>query len=198
MKADKLGVLSALVASVCCVTPLLLVLLGLGSLGIGAALGRFHWWFLMAAIGLLAYGWRGYVKEQGRCRAGHCEMPRSKSTRTVLSAASVIVAAFVGLNVYTYASQRTATATPPTSKGLASVVLPVDGMTCLTCELTIESSLKRLPGVTNADANVTQKVVAVSYDPAQVTVEGLIATINKSGYKASYPSEPLGAAHGND
>ena len=33
MKAERLGILSALLASVCCVTPLILVLLGLGSLG---------------------------------------------------------------------------------------------------------------------------------------------------------------------
>lgn len=57
MKADKLGILSALMASVCCVTPLVLVLLGLGGIGIGTVLGRFHWWFLLVAIVLLTYGW---------------------------------------------------------------------------------------------------------------------------------------------
>ncbi len=99
MKADTLGILSALVASVCCVTPLIVVLLGLGSLGIGAALGQFHWWFLFAAIWLLTYGWRAYVQEQRRCRTAQCEMRRSNTTRTMLIGASVIVAAFVGLNL---------------------------------------------------------------------------------------------------
>jgi len=198
MKADKLGVLSALLASVCCVTPLVLVLVGLGSLGVGAALGRFHWWFLLAASGLLAYGWWVYVKEQGRCRTANCEMPRNKTTQTVLTAVSVVVAAFVGLNLYTYAGQRTATVSPPTNKELASVVLPVEGMTCLTCELTIESSLRRLPGVTSADASVAQQAVAVSYDPAQVTLDGLIATVNKTGYKVNRPSTSPGGAGGND
>ena len=184
MKADKLGILSALLASVCCVTPLILVLLGLGSLGIGAVLGRFHWWFLFAAIGLLTYGWRAYVQEKRRCRTAQCEMPRSTTTRAVLLGASVIVAASVGLNLYAHASQRAATA-PPTSE--ASIVLPVEGMTCLTCELTVESSLKRLPGVASADASVAQQIVTVSYDPAQVTVDKLIAAINQTGYKASRP-----------
>ncbi len=186
MKADKLGILSALLASVCCVTPLILVLLGLGSLGIGAALGRFHWWFLLAAIGLLTYGWRAHVQEQRRCRTAQCEMRRSNTTRGVLMSASVIVAAFVGLNLYTHASQRAATPSP-TSAASANIVLPVEGMTCLTCELTVESSLKRLPGVASADANVAQQNVTVHYDPAQVTVDKLIAAVNKTGYEASRP-----------
>ena len=184
MKADKLGIFSALVASVCCVTPLLLVLLGLGSLGIGAALGRFHWWFLLAAVALLTYGWRVYGKEQGRCRAAHCEIPQGGTTRMVLTAASVIVAAFVGLNLYTYASQHSTTSLPA-GNGLTSIVLPVKGMTCLTCELTIESSLKRLPGVSHADARVAEETVSIHYDPARVSPDDLIAAINKTGYKAS-------------
>lgn len=187
MKAEKLGVLSALMASVCCVTPLLLVLLGLGSLGIGAVLGRFHWWFLLLAVGLLTYGWWMYVKERGRCRTAHCEMPRNKTTRTVLTTASVIVATFVGLNLYTYASQRTTANAPSTSTGLSNIVLPVEGMTCLTCELTIESTLQRLPGVASADASVVQRVVTVSYDPSRVTVEDLVVAINKTGYKTGRP-----------
>lgn len=184
MKADRLGLLSALMASVCCVTPLVLVLLGLGSLGIGAVLGRFHWWFNLAAIGLLTYGWWGYGKEQGRCRRAHCEMPRSKRTRTVLGAASLVVAAFASLNLYTHASQRFTTP-PPASHGPANIVLPVEGMTCLTCELTIESGLKRMSGVSQADARVAEQAVSVSYDPGRVSPEDLITAINKTGYKAS-------------
>lgn len=42
MTPDRLGILSALFASVCCLGPVLLVVLGLGSLGLGAFLGRYH------------------------------------------------------------------------------------------------------------------------------------------------------------
>lgn len=187
MKADKFGILSALMASVCCVTPLVLVLLGLGGLGIGAVLGRFHWWFLLVAIGLLTYGWQVYFKERGRCQATNCQMPRSKTTRTVLGAASVIVAALVSLNLYTYASQRAAITTPPATDELANVILPVEGMTCLTCELTIESSLKRLAGVSQVDARVAEQAVYVTYDLARVNPDALVAAINKTGYRASRP-----------
>jgi len=188
MKADKLGILSALLASVCCVTPLILVLLGLGSLGIGAVLGRFHWWFLGAALVLLTAAWRRYVQERKRCATERCEMASGTPTRWTLLVASLVVAAFAGVNVYTVASQRIAQAASSgahSQNHLTEAVIPVEGMTCLTCELTIESSLKRLPGVSHADARVAEETVHIHYDPARVSPDDLIAAINKTGYKAS-------------
>ena len=191
MKPAKLGLLSALMASVCCLGPVLLVLLGLGSLGFGAILGRYHWWFIAAAMAILAFAWRSYLKEAGRCRTGHCEMPQGKTTKTVLILASTVVAVFAGLNLSTYASQyrsSSALGIPTSSRRLASVTIPVEGMTCFTCELTVESSLKRLPGVQDADAKVTEQAAYVRYDPARVSLDTLIAAINKTGYKARRPS----------
>lgn len=190
MKPQKLGILSAVIASVCCVGPLVLVFLGLGSLGLGAVLGRYHWWFILAAIVILTIAWRSYATEARRCKAASCEMARGKTTRTVLLLASVVVAVFVGLNLYTYASQQRSTqspATSPTSGALVSVVIPVEGMTCFTCKLTVESSLKRLPGVESADANVSEQTAHVRFDPSKVSLDALIAAINKTGYRASQP-----------
>jgi len=190
MKPTQLGLYSAVLASVCCLGPVLLVLLGLGSLGVGAMLGRYHWWFIAAAMILLTVAWRSYLKEAGRCRAASCEMARGKTTRTALTLASVVVVAFVGLNLSTYASQRQGTQEPPAAvrdHALASVVIPVEGMTCFTCELTVESSLKQLSGVQSADARVTESVAYVRYDPAQVSLDELMAAINRTGYRARLP-----------
>lgn len=189
MKTDKLGILSALFASVCCVTPLILVLLGLGSLGIGAVLGRFHWWFLGAALILLTAAWRRYFQERRRCATERCEMASGTPTRWTLLVASLVVAVFAGLNVYTFANQRQHTA--PTSGGppgtATDVIIPVEGMTCLTCELTVESSLKKLPGVQSADARVAEQAAYVSYDSAQISLDEIIEAINKTGYRARSP-----------
>ncbi len=107
MKAGPLGILSAVLASVCCLGPVLLVLLGFGSLGFGALIGRYHWWFIAAAIGLLAVAWRSYLKEAGRCRAASCEMACGNTTRVFLILASVVVTAFIGLNLKTgYRAKR--------------------------------------------------------------------------------------------
>jgi Cu+-exporting ATPase len=90
------------------------------------------------------------------------------------------------LNLYTYASQSRASA--PASGTFVQTVILVEGMTCLTCELTIETSLKRVPGVQNADARVAEQHVYVSYDPTQVSMEELVSRINKTGYNATLPT----------
>ncbi len=190
MKPQKLGILSALLASMCCLGPVLLVLLGLGSLGFGTFLGRYHWWFIAAAIILLTIAWRSYLKEAGRCRAASCEMAQGKTTRAVLTLASVVVAVFVGLNLYTYASRHRSAQGPAVARinnASTSVVIPVEGMTCFTCELTVESSLKTLPGVQSADAKVNDAAAYVRYDSTQVSLDALVAAINKTGYRAKRP-----------
>ncbi|MDP3723871.1 MAG: mercuric transporter MerT family protein [Candidatus Omnitrophota bacterium] len=189
MKADKLGILSALFASVCCVTPLLLVLLGLGSLGIGAVLGRFHWWFLGAALILLTAAWRRYFQERRRCATECCEMASGTPTRWTLLVVSLVVAAFAGLNLVTFASQRQQTAPTPGSPSdtATEAVIPVEGMTCLTCELTIESGLKRLQGIQHADARMAEQAVSVQYDPTQISLNDVVEAINKIGYRARLP-----------
>jgi copper chaperone CopZ len=109
--------------------------------------------------------------------------------------ASAVVAVFVGLNLYTYMSQHRSSSAPSTttpSRSLASVTIPVEGMTCFTCELTVESSLKKLPGVQSADAKVNEAAAYVSYDPAKVSLVELIAAINKTGYRATQPQEDGG------
>jgi len=191
MKAQKLGIFSAVVASFCCLTPLVLLVLGLGSLGIGAVLGRFHWWFLGAALALLTVAWQRYFQERRRCATERCETASGTPTRWTLLLASLVVAAFGGLNVYTFASQRiaqTASADAPVQRNLTEVVIPVDGMTCLTCELTVESSLKRLPGVEYVDARVAEQTAHVRYDPARISLDALIEAIHKTGYRARSPN----------
>src|SRR3989338_3584349 len=103
MKAKGLGILSALPASICCLGPLLLILIGLGGLGFGAIIGKYHWYFILGSALLLAFAWRRYFKEKNSCESARCEMEGKKMTRNILLLASAVVLTFVGLNVYTYA-----------------------------------------------------------------------------------------------
>jgi copper chaperone CopZ len=192
MKPVKLGVLSALTASVCCVGPALLALLGLGGLGAAAFIGRYHWWLIGAAITLLAFGWRNYLREGRRCRTEACTMAQGKTARAILIVASVIVATFVGLNVYTYAGQRRSALERSAAlegAALTAVAIPVKGMSCWSCELTVESSLKELPGVQHIEASVKEQTAYVTYDPQRIALDALVAAINGTGFRAESPSE---------
>src|SRR5438552_16253751 len=103
MKAKSAGILAAVLGSICCVGPLLLIAVGLGT---GAAvIGRYHWFFVIGAIAILAWAWIKHFREETRCVCEHREHRvmegRSISLFTLLIA-SVIVLAFAGLNIPSY------------------------------------------------------------------------------------------------
>jgi Cu+-exporting ATPase len=62
------------------------------------------------------------------------------------------------------------------------VVLPVTGMTCANCAITIERCLGKVEGVKEAKVNLASEKAVVAYDPAQVRGEGLVSSIRDAGY----------------
>jgi Cu+-exporting ATPase len=63
------------------------------------------------------------------------------------------------------------------------VELAVDGMTCASCAVRIERKLNGLDGV-HATVNYATERAAVSFDPAKIDVEALLATVGEIGYGA--------------
>jgi Cu+-exporting ATPase len=62
------------------------------------------------------------------------------------------------------------------------VVLPVTGMTCANCALSIERSLGKTQGVKEARVNLASEKAVVSYDPSLVGGQGLVGSIRDAGY----------------
>ncbi len=188
MKASKAGVLSALLASACCIGPLLLIAIGLGS---GAAfLGRYHWFFLIGGLGILTWAWTKYLREKTICDCERKEMPGRRGAMLTLLFATVIVLGFAGLNIsrYVFASSPPSKDEQPMTAGLSRAVFPVEGMTCATCEIAVRRALMKISGVKAARVSVTRKTAEVDYDPQQTAPTALVAAINTTGYQASLPA----------
>ncbi|MFN2290569.1 MAG: heavy metal translocating P-type ATPase [Anaerolineae bacterium] len=62
------------------------------------------------------------------------------------------------------------------------VSLPVTGMTCANCSLTIERNLKRMGGVQEASVNLATEKASVVYDPSVVKETDFLALIRDIGY----------------
>ncbi len=60
--------------------------------------------------------------------------------------------------------------------------LPVTGMTCANCSLTVERNLKRMDGVKEATVNLATEKASVLYDPAIVNEAQFLALIRDIGY----------------
>ena len=66
-----------------------------------------------------------------------------------------------------------------------TITLAVKGMTCGGCVLGTRKVLTRLPGVARADVSYEKGIAVVTYDPAKVTVEQMVAAIKTLGYTAT-------------
>jgi copper chaperone CopZ len=190
MKAKFAGILSALLATTCCIGPLLLVAIGLGS---GAAfVGRYHWLFLIAGIAVLTWAWAKYLREKTMCDCEHKTMQGRRSGIFTLLIATVIVLGFGSLNIsrYVFASAPASAQTQTQlANGLNRIVIPVEGMSCATCEIAVRHALKRVDGVKSAHVSVVSKTATVDYEPQKTDPQQLVTAINSTGYRASLPDK---------
>ena len=68
-------------------------------------------------------------------------------------------------------------------------ILPIEGMTCAACSAAVERAVSKLPGVTEANVNLTAENLHLSYDESQVSLENVVQAVNDAGYKALIPSQ---------
>jgi len=62
------------------------------------------------------------------------------------------------------------------------VNLPILGMTCANCAVTVERALKKTEGVDEALVNLSSERVAVTYDGSQTVLNDLVGSIQNAGY----------------
>ena len=63
-----------------------------------------------------------------------------------------------------------------------NVNLPVTGMSCANCALSIERNLKKVKGIKSANVNFAAERADVSFDPEQVRIEEIADKIHDAGY----------------
>jgi len=188
MKAKQAGILSAVIASTCCVGPLLLLAIGVGS---GAVfIGRYHWFFIIAGIAILTWAWAKYLCEKTVCDCEHKPMDGRRSGMATLLIATLLVVGFAGLNLsrYVFASAPVAAQTD-LSNGLHRIVVPVEGLSCVTCEIPVRHALRKIDGVKSVQVSAASKTATVDYEPAKTNPKQLVAAINSTGYRATLPTK---------
>ena len=60
--------------------------------------------------------------------------------------------------------------------------VPIEGMTCASCSSRVQRGLSRLPGMADAAVNLATEKATVSYDPALLDQNAIIAAVHDIGY----------------
>jgi copper chaperone CopZ len=178
---------AAVAASACCTIPLVLVAAGLSGAWISTftALEPFRPFFITVAIGLL--GFAGY-REYRASRRPDCDCEVSMKDRLRRSLLVVGLLATVGLIASPWIIRGTAgAASSPIATPSEQVVLEVEGMSCVSCNVTVRTALMNLEGVQDARVTFDPPQAVVAYDPLRVSTEQLVEATTNVGY----PSQPV-------
>ena len=186
------SLLTGLLASACCIGPLLLGAVGLGSLGFAAALAPalapLRPWLLGLTAALLATGfYHAYRPQRAEaCAAdGACARPASRRGTRVLW--WVVAALALGLATFPNWSPGLARARAPRAAAVpasAIVTLDIRGMTCPACAGEIEGELRQVPGVVSARVDYPLARAAVRVAARKPDAGPLLAAVEKAGYQA--------------
>jgi len=63
------------------------------------------------------------------------------------------------------------------------VKIPVEGMTCASCALTVKKAIEKTPGTDDINIDLATNIAIFSYDPNLITLEEIAKNVSKTGYK---------------
>jgi copper chaperone len=66
---------------------------------------------------------------------------------------------------------------------MTTTMLKIQGMTCNHCVMRVAKALKAVPGVQDAQVDLTKAEVVVSYDEALVDIDKLSLAVSDAGYQ---------------
>ena len=193
-KSAGVGMLAAIVASICCITPVFSLVAGLS--GIAAT---FSWmepirpYLISLTIGILAFAWYQKLKprtaEEINCECEEDDKPSFWQTRKFLSLVtilSIIMLAFPGYSQIFYPDNKSSGASTillQDSTETKSVTFKVEGMTCTGCENHIIYEVEKLDGIKSVNASFESGTASVEFFTFQLKEDDIIKAINKTGYK---------------
>src|SRR5215472_15272925 len=100
LTAGVVAWLGATLASLCCLLPLTVILLGLGSGAFMATTMQYRWLLVPSGIVGIVAGFVLYIRERRRCNALACRMAGSRVTLALLIVATLVVTGAIVLDRY--------------------------------------------------------------------------------------------------
>ncbi|MDX6770166.1 MAG: mercuric transporter MerT family protein [Elusimicrobiota bacterium] len=174
---------SAGLASVCCLGPLVVTGLGLGSLGLAAGLIRYRPFFLtLTGVVLAVAFYLTYRKRSVACADGSCEL-RSGS-RTMKTGVWIVAAFAAALATFpSWSGRLISVRSGAVPAGARVLSLRILGMDCEACTVAIKRSVEKVPGVLSAEIDFAGRLAAVVSD-GRADPEAVIRAVSAAGYKA--------------
>lgn len=184
------GVLLAVSASLCCITPVLALLSGVG--GIAAT---FSWleparpFLISFTVLVLGFAWYQKLKprkqEEIDCACEDETRPSFLHSKNFLSVVTILAIGLLTFPSYShifYSNNNEKHAVITNKSSFITADFSIDGMTCTSCEEHIQQAVNGLAGVLESTANYNEGTAQVKFDSDKISVDKISEAINETGY----------------
>jgi len=187
-KLASAGLLAAFAASLCCITPLLALVAGMG--GIASSLS----WleplrplFIGITVLVLGFAWYQQLKTKMEIECD-CETDEKKSflqTKKFLGIVTVLAALLLAFPYYSsiFYTTNSANAATVSAVNTQQVDLKIGGMTCTGCETHINHAVSNVEGVIQVESDYKTGDAVIKFDESKVSVDEIVDAVNATGYK---------------
>ncbi|HDZ06416.1 mercuric transport protein MerTP [Maribacter sp.] len=185
------SIVTALAASICCVTPVLAILAGTTSLA-----STFSWiepfrpYLIGFTILVLAFAWYQKISSKKEVEidcACEDEKPKFINSLMFLFLVTLFTGAVLTFPSYShifYSNSNSSKEIIYVEQSNVKVIkITIEGMTCSGCEAHIESEVNKLEGVLKVDADYEAANTIVQYDETKVDLLNIETAILSTGYK---------------
>jgi mercuric ion transport protein len=189
--------IAALLASLCCLSPLLLGGAGLGALLAGAFAPLRPYFLAISLIFLAGAFYFVYRKpKSGEACVRETSRPEGSTHRMakpllwVEAVAVAVLAFFPSYGVKLVG--RPAVRATVSFMALQTAELKISGMDCPVCSGVIQRKLLETPGVVEAEVGYSAGAATVEFDATRTNTEKLVAVVKDTGYQAvaTRPRQP--------
>jgi copper chaperone CopZ len=192
---DKLlsgsGIITALLASLCCITPVLAVLGGLGGIATTFSfLEPLRPYLIGLTIIVLGYAfYKAYKPKKNNDIDCNCETNEKTKFINSKKFLWIVTAVSALLITFPYYSKALFSAGKENivfiqSNNFVKTKMNIEGMTCTSCEESVDYALKSENGVVSATSSYKTGIAFVEYDQSKVSPDQLKKAVEeKVGYK---------------
>lgn len=179
------GFLGGIIASLCCLTPLVLILLGLGSASFAFSFISLKPYFLLASLVFLGLAFWFHFRKKA-CSVG--SFIKKPYIITALSAHLVIFLVSLYLLLPTVGSfvfekklfsDQTEDHSPSCHLVLGVASEAFNALSCTSCEAALKYKLEQQKGIVSAEVNLVKEKVNVHYDKQKISDQEIVKAIPK-------------------
>ena len=184
------GMLTAITASLCCITPVLALIAGTS--GIASAFSwiePFRPYLIGLTVFVLGFAWYQKLKPQKEidCECETDEKPKFIQSKRFLGIVTVFAIVMLAFPYYSgiFYTNTEKQITVVYKSEIKTTEFKIDGMTCASCEAHVNHEVNKLNGIVNSKASYEKGNAIIEFDKTKTNELEIEKAINSTGYKVT-------------